>query len=406
MPRPKRAARKRNFTELFVRNAKPEPGRAYALVWDTGQRGLALQVTAAGHKSFKAIYSRQGRARWFTIGSVSDIPLAEARTQAAEVRIAAARGQDPAAEKRAQRDTGTFAELADRYVDEYAKRRNKSWEQAAGLIATYVVPRWGKLTAASISRSDVKALMRSMDDRPVLGNQVLASVGAIFTWAAKEEILPPDRPNPCRGIERNPTRARERILADSEIGPVWKALAEVDPTVGKALRMVLLTGQRPGEVSWMRREHIKDGWWQMPGERISDAWPGTKNGRSNRVWLSQATQDLIAGEGPGFVFQAPRGGPLTNGLDRAMREVCMKLGIDPARPHDLRRTFGSMVTGLEFGRQAMDRILNHADHSVGSVYDRHSYSNEDRVIMESVAARILALVEGRDETGKVVNFLG
>ena len=33
-----------------------------------------------------------------------------------------------------------------------------------------------------------------------------------------------------------------------------------------ALKLILLTGQRPGEVAAMQREHIVDGWWQMPGK--------------------------------------------------------------------------------------------------------------------------------------------
>jgi hypothetical protein len=63
-----------------------------------------------------------------------------------------------------------------------------------------------------------------------------------------------------------------------------------------------------------------------------------------------------------------------------------------------------MVTGSGFGRQAMDRILNHADHTVGSIYDRHGYANEDRHIMNAVAAKIMALVEGHAEAGNAVNF--
>jgi hypothetical protein len=51
-----------------------------------------------------------------------------------------------------------------------------------------------------------------------------------------------------------------------------------------------------------------------------------------------------------------------------------------------------LVTRLGFGRAAMDRLLNHADHSVGSIYDRYNYASEDRQIMEAVAAHFLRLV--------------
>ncbi len=42
-----------------------------------------------------------------------------------------AKGKDPQADRRAHRQLGTFEELASRYVEEYAKKKNRSWEQAA-----------------------------------------------------------------------------------------------------------------------------------------------------------------------------------------------------------------------------------------------------------------------------------
>ena len=71
-----------------------------------------------------------------------------------------------------------------------------------------------------------------------------------------------------------------------------------------------------------------------------------------------------------------------------MRVICAKLGIsERATPHDLRRTHGTMITRLGFGRDAMNRIQNHKDGGIASVYDRYEYAEEDRRIMEAVAAR-------------------
>ena len=113
--RPKRSPRKRRLTEFAVRKARPEAA-AY-LVWDALQHGLALRVQPTGAKAWAVIYSRQGRPRWLHLGNASDIGLADARTLAAEAMLAVARGKDPAAEKKAERSKGTFAEVAERYVD-------------------------------------------------------------------------------------------------------------------------------------------------------------------------------------------------------------------------------------------------------------------------------------------------
>src|SRR5262249_38922330 len=117
--RAKRPPQRRKITELFVRKAKP------GVTWDTHQRGLALRVQGKA-KAWVVVYSRFGRSRWLTLGKADAIGLGDARMLAQEAMLAVARGQDPAAEKKAERGAGSFAELAAKYVEQYAKRRNKS----------------------------------------------------------------------------------------------------------------------------------------------------------------------------------------------------------------------------------------------------------------------------------------
>jgi integrase len=401
MARPKRPAYKCGFTDLYVRKMKPKTA-AY-VVWDTHQHGLAIRVQPTGAKAWKVIYSRHGRPRWLHLGNANAIGLGAARTLAAKAMLAVAEGKDPAAEKKAERGSGTFGDLHRRYLEGHAKKRNKSWRQGEALVSRYATARWGKLQASTITRADVKALMASID-APVLANQVLAAVSAVFTWAVREEILPA---NPCKLVARNPVRSRERVLSDSEIPKFWAAFDDAGLIAGSALKMILLTGQRPGEVAHMRREHMKDGWWEMPGAPVpSLGWPGTKNAQGHRVWLSAPVQALIAqfaGEDAGVVFAGPRGGPVTS-LDGAMRAICAKLGAERATPHDLRRTFSTTVTSLGFGRDALNRVTNHREGGIASVYDRHGYAEENKRVMEAVAARIMALVEGH-AAGNVVHII-
>ena len=146
--RTKRAARKRQLTELGVRKARPE--KSPYLIWDQRQHGLALRVHPSGDRAWMTIYSRQGRPRWLRLGDANAISLGDARTLAAEAMLAVARGGDPAAEKQAERGAGTFAELAGKYVEQHAKKHNKSWQQAAYLVERSAIPRWGKMQAFTV----------------------------------------------------------------------------------------------------------------------------------------------------------------------------------------------------------------------------------------------------------------
>src|SRR5262249_22142846 len=175
-----------------------------------------------------------------------------------------------------------------------------------------------------------------------------------------------------------------------------------------ALKLILLTGQRPGEVAHMRRDRIKDGWWEMPGgPDPKSGWPGTKNGKTHRVWLPRAAQALLAEleeVATGHVLASARGNPVSS-LDAAMRTICGALGIaEKVTPHDLRRTHGSTITALGLGRDAMNRIQNHREGGIASVYDRYSYAEETRRVMEAVAAHIMALAEDNFAVGKVVQL--
>jgi integrase len=383
---PKRVINKRRLSALFVQKVRPQ---AHAfLVWDTDQKGLAVQVQPSGYRAFKVIYRHRHRSRWFHIGDAKAIGLADARTKAAELMLAVVRdGKDPAAEKRIGREFTTFGALASRYVEEHAMKRNKSWKQASALVRRHLLPVWGELDASAITRADVRAMLGKIN-APVLANQVLASASAIFTWAGRQEIL---TSNPCRGVERNAMVSRERVLSDGEVPLFWEAFNNAG-MAGMALKVLLLSGQRPGEVTNMRFEHIADGWWTMPGKPdAATRWPGTKNAQTHRVWLPQPVRDIIAelnDSDSGFVF-----GQVWS-LDKPMRDICNQLKVPRATPHDLRRTHGTTITGLGFGRDAMNRVQNHAEGGIASVYDRHQYADENRRIMETVAARLLDLVQG------------
>lgn len=159
----------------------------------------------------------------------------------------------------------SFEDLAARYL-KYAARKNKSWKQAEALVRKYLLPRWAKLRAMDVTRSDVKAMVASIAV-PIMANQVLASASAIFTWAIKEEFAGINI-NPCVGVERNATTSRERVLSASEIPLFWAVFDSAGLVESSALKMILLLGQRPGEVRSMRSEHIIDGWWTLSGQPV------------------------------------------------------------------------------------------------------------------------------------------
>jgi hypothetical protein len=211
MPRPSktgapaRPPRKRQLTELFLRKVKPE---AAPFVWDARQHGLVLSVQPTGHRSLRV--RPAGRSRWYHVGAAGAVGLGDARRIAASVTLAAAEGHDPAAERKAERATGPFHDLAAKYVELYAKKRKKSWRQAEALVNRYLSPKWKGLEASFISRADVKALNRI--EAPILQNQVVASASAILVGASSKTFCRKAMPTPVATLiqARSLNRAREQ----------------------------------------------------------------------------------------------------------------------------------------------------------------------------------------------------
>jgi hypothetical protein len=69
------------------------------------------------------------------------------------------------------------------------------------------------------------------------------------------------------------------------------------------------------------------------------------------------------------------------------------------------RGSATVFARLGFGRQAVTRLLNHADHSVTAIYDRHHYGDEDRRIVDAVARHVLRVVGDGEADGVVVRLI-
>ena len=79
-----------------------------------------------------------------------------------------------------------------------------------------------------------------------------------------------------------------------------------------------------------------------------------------------------------------------------------KIGLENVTPHDLRRTAASGMTALGHTRFVVDRVLNHADRSVGAIYDRHTYLPEKMSALRDWGRHLSDLVSGEAEKRKVV----
>ena len=112
--------------------ARLKPASAPYVVWDTKQHGLAIRIRPTGARAWKANAARADPLA---------APRRRQRNRAGRCPAACRRGDvggrkgwRSAADKKAERNRGTFEELAARYLEEHAKRHKKIWRQADRLV--------------------------------------------------------------------------------------------------------------------------------------------------------------------------------------------------------------------------------------------------------------------------------
>ena len=394
------------LTDQLLKATKA-PGSGRVELTDARCAGLTFRVTKENARAFSFRFRcpKSGRVQRYTLGSYPDLSLANARQRADELRGQVANGINPVEQRRKERETRasrSFGAVAGRYLEEHAKRHNAPSyaKESERLLNKYILPKWQHRHIEAIERSDIVELTEAMiaAGKPVQANRVQSLISVIFTFALDAGIT---KSNPCarlrkRGIET----AGTRVLSDDEMRQFWtrSPLPPLSRATGLALRLILLTGCRPGEVAGLRRSELESltdaekATWTIPGAR-------TKNKRTHAVPLSSMARDAITAalelippeQDEVFGSRLKRGGSLRpHTLAVAMARMVEKVagaGADtwkatPPTPHDLRRTFRTRLSAMGVPKDIRDRLMNHSPRDVGERhYDQWQFLPEKRAAL-------------------------
>ena len=387
------------FTDKSIKYLKTTGKRH--IVWAKGLKGFGIRVTPNGTKSFVYKYDIDGQDRWLTFGQYPKLKLAEALKKYGEALEKVGAGEDPADEhvrlNDANRKALTVRDLAAQYIEKYAKPRKRSWKEDQRILTYDVLGRWGGKKASKITRRDVVDLLDEIVARgaPVQANRTLAVIRKLFNFGVDRDII---ETSPCHRVKPPSSEAsKDRYLTLDELKVFWTRLdtAPLAKQTKLALKLLLLTLQRSSEVIGLHTSELdlRAMTWIIPADR-------SKNKRAHLVPLSHAAVDILAelltdvGK-DGFLFPGEGNGDhLTNSaVSRAVARNLEHFGIAKFTPHDLRRTGSTQLAAFKVPRFDRDRLLNHADRTVGAVYDIHEYQDEKRAalnlwsgIIESVVA--------------------
>lgn len=399
-------------------DALQAPAAGYLIVRDTETRGFGIRITSSGVRSFFVERQVNGRNVRATVGRYGELSLVEARKLAEGMLRAMSEGSDPVQERRAARaaqaDRGTsFGEVAIEYINERTR-------QSGGIKAStadgyrydlekYLAPFLHR-QIQDISRSEVAKLQQQLSEGgPTAANRAMRFLRAVFNFANWNEDYtdhsgkPLVTSNPVEVLKQrrlwNPKKRKHDYLDASDLGNWMDAVLTLDPyrwceTIARGERRVqavrgylllmVCCGLRSGEAT-----NIKRGDWNARTGVLTIADPKNLNsaGRVFELPVGWRVAHMLNEQAQildGWLLPNEKGdGPVKD--PRAVIADVRERGAH-FTPHDLRRTFASVLNALEPSpsQYQIKRLMNHTpDADVTTEYIQHEMETL-RAIMQRV----------------------
>ena len=281
-----------------------------------------------------------------TIGRHGVFAPDEARKEARKLLVQVQLGNDPAQDRREEREALTMNALLDRYFAEHVRINNKpsTIENIEWIVEKRIRPRLGRVKAAAVGREDVMNLQRELRASPSRANNMLSILSKVFNLAEAWGIRP-DGSNPCRHVKKFKLVQRERFLSGEELGRLGHTLEDFEqkqlakPSVIRAVRLLALTGCRLGEILNLRWEEVD----LENGElRLSDTKTGPRAHTIGALARAELAETPRIENSPWVLPHSDPTKPLPKDkMQRSWRRIRKAADLEDVRLHDLRHTVGT-----------------------------------------------------------------
>ena len=409
------------FTDLGISRLRP-PKEGQRLYWDVGQKGLALLVSSGGTKTFRSQFKLHGQVADADPRSLRR-DEAEGRQRERQRRDRAGDGpQRPGARQGRHRpETGaageakhalTYGEVVDQFIEQYAKRRQRTWDQTEYALKGSAgeqrsgrgIARWLRRPIASITKTEAYDLLEGMiaDGHGPKASVTLSWLRTLWKWAYKRDIV--DAPTMEKVEIEVEKRSRTKVFDDDAIRATWRPADKLDPVEGAFVKLIVLLAPRKTALAEMRRSHLDDAGEPDPVDDAAGAGEAVAARRAEGG-AARVPDAAAAARGPDHQVSAEAGRGRRPASSPAGRR---RTPISPTGPlHDEAGAAGApadfqyhawrhtIATWLQKqGHDEFDRglILNHAEAGVTAGYS-HSYALErKRDLLEEWSAHVESLV--------------
>ena len=318
------------------------PATGETVLWDSEISGFGVRTRSGGTKTYVLRYRPDGGGRaarllTYTIGRHGSPWTPDgARSEAQRLLALVRQGDNPASERKEDRNAETVNQLAARFlashVDAHCKPSTAS--EYRRLIDKAILPFMGSRKAKSITSEDVSKLQHAYRRTPYQANRIIAVLSKMFNvaeiWKIREQNT-----NPCQLVTKFKEQKRGRLLAADELTRLGEALTTSDaelPYAVAAIRLLLFTGARRSEIVGLR-------WAWIDIDRAEANLPDSKTG-AKTIHLPPPALEVLTNlprvDGNPYVIVGRKEGCSMVNIEKAWRRIRRLAGLSTLRLHDLR----------------------------------------------------------------------
>lgn len=387
------------LTDTAIRTAKPRD-KLYRLA---DAQGLCLEVTTAGGKLWRIRYRFEGKAKMLGLGSYPAVTLAQARERRDAARKLLAQDIDPSTHKQQERIAAaaqalTLETLAREWYD-YNKPRwaPATASKALQYLESDIFPVIGTRPAAEVQRTELVDLVRKIENREAfnVARKVRQWLSQIFRFGLAKGVVPA---NPATDLDvvaaHAPQTRHHPHVSEAELPNLLKTLgtAQCDITSKIAIRLLLLTAVRPGELRlapWHEFD-LEAATWTIPAARMKARRPHIVPLPHQAVTLLRSLHELTGSYPLAFPGRNDRTRPMS---ENTVNKALATIGYEGRQTgHGFRHLLSTSLNTRGYNRDWIERQLAHGDQdSIRDTYNHAHYLEQRREMMQAWADSIEAL---------------
>jgi integrase len=352
-------------------------------------RGLWLNVTLLGARSWFYRFMTAGEDHWMGLGSYPEVTLAEAREKALDARRLVKNGVDPlAARRKGKTVIPTFGKMAAEVAASLAAgfRNEKHKAQWRMTLNVYAKP-LRAMAVNEIETAHVLAVLAPLwATKRETANRLRGRIETVLDAAKAKGHRSGDNPASWKGNLKSLLPGRQKLakkhhatLPYQEVAALIAKLRESASVAAVALEFAILTAARSGEALGARWDEIdlNAKVWTVPANRM-------KAGRPHSVPLSDRAVEIIKTIGEAkvsdLVFPGRSGQQLSAESTRALLS---RAGVEKATTHGMRSAFRDWAGNeTHTPREIAEHALAHGEgDATEASYRRDSALEKRRALM-------------------------